>query len=87
MEEFEEIMKLEDKAYRRNELEDFYERLKESLRKISRAMDNNVMLGVSVDLKRPIFEGFANYVGEEIVETDCDRFYIYYDVCITEVPF
>jgi hypothetical protein len=86
MEEFEEILKLKE-ACRQSELEEFYERLKESFRKLSRAMDNNVMLGVSVNLRKPIFEGFANYVGEEIVETDCDRFYIYYDVCIMEVPF
>ncbi len=87
MEEFEDIMNLKDKAYRRNELEDFYERLKENLDKIYRVADFGVLLDVKITLKSPIFDGFANYVGKEITKGfDCNS-YCYNGITVEGVPF
>lgn len=87
MEEFEEIMNLKDKAYRRNELEDFYGRLKANLEKIYRVADFSVLLDVKITLKSPIFEGFAKYVGQDIEKGfDCN-YYRYNGIKVEEVPF
>ena len=87
MEEFEDIMNLKDKAYRRNELEDFYDRLKANLEKIYRVADFGVLLDVKITLKSPIFEGFGMYIGKDITKGfDCYS-YCYIGITVEEVPF
>ena len=65
MEEFEDIMKLKDKAYRESELYEYYNRLKGTLNRINSALDD-VVCEAEIELKTPIFEGYAIFANKKI---------------------